>query len=128
MLSHWTFSQVYKCPLKEGIILHPKLGRNSHPDYTTIRFLSKYKKVNSISEGFVSKVSLINSTYIIIIRKDRDEFFIYSDLEKVFLKEGDKVKINQKIGNAMSEDGGNSYTFSIQHYDKSEPTKIEIDC
>lgn len=128
MLSHWTFSQLYKCPLKEGIISHPKPSRNSNPDYTTIRFLSKYKKVISISEGYVSKISLLNSSYIVFIRNEKDEFFVYSDLNKVFLNEGDKVKVNQKIGNANSEDDGNSYSFSIQHYDKTEPTKIEIDC
>ena len=128
MLSHRTFSQLYKCPIKEGFILHPKLGRNSNPDYTTIRILSKHKKVISISEGFVAKVLFINSSKSIIIRNDKDEFFVYSDLSKVFLKEGDRVIVNQKIGNANSEDDGNSYSFSIQHYDKTEPTKIEIDC
>lgn len=128
MSSNWAFSQLYKCPLKQGIISHPKLGRNSNPDYTTIRLLSKHKKVISISEGFVTKISLLNSNYIVFIRNERDEFFIYSDLNKIYLKVGDKIKVNQKIGNAMSEDDGNSYTFSIQHYDKTEPTKIEIDC
>lgn len=128
MISHWTFSQLYKCPLKDSFTINTKLGRHSEPDYSTIRFLSKNKKVISISEGYVSKISVLNSNYIVFIRNERDEFFIYSDLNKIFLKEGTKVKVNQKIGNAMSEDGGNSYTFSIQHYDKAEPTKIEIDC
>ena len=128
MICHWTFSQLYKCPVREGFIFHPKLGRNSNPDYTTIRILSKHKKVISISKGIVSKISVLNSSYIVFIRNEEDEFFIYSDLIKVFLKEGDKVKPNQKIGNATKEDNENRYSFSIQHYDKTEPTKIEIDC
>jgi septal ring factor EnvC (AmiA/AmiB activator) len=100
-------------PTERGVISstfgehpHPVLKgiktKNNGIDITT----SNGESARAVFDGDVtSTMTLPNYNNVVIIR--HGEFLtVYSNLDQLFVKKGDKVKIKQKIGNIQADDSG----------------------
>ena len=100
-------------PTERGVISstfgehpHPVLKgiktRNNGIDITT----SNGESARAVFDGDVtSTMTLPNYNNVVIIR--HGEFLtVYSNLDQLYVKKGDKVKIKQKIGNIQADDSG----------------------
>lgn len=81
-----------------GVHNHPVLKKvkvkNNGIDIAT----SKNSKARAVFDGKVVSITKISNTNIAVIIKHGDYFTVYSNLEQVFVKKGDAVKIKDPIG------------------------------
>lgn len=115
-------SQKGKLPYPaKNIFLYMGYGKQNDPILTGIKRDNPYitlgttkdAEVYSIFQGEVSSVMLIPGNNILIIIKHGDYFTSYSNLSKVFVKQGDKVKQNQKIGIVFYDENENKSLLKI---------------
>lgn len=126
-----TYSQL-PCPLKSGtfILLKPKPNFRpyEHPDETRNRIRSENNQVISISNGKVVKIIKSDSDYSLIIRNDKGNFFIYSNLSETVFKINDTVEKNQLLGLANYDEYYASYVMDFQFWKKDESVKVDLKC
>ena len=107
-------------PVSNGSITE-KYGKNAHPTlagvYTNNNGIditcSGNSKARSIFEGVVSAVINVNGAGKVVIIKHGDYRSVYSNLQEIVVKVGDKVNIKQNIGTIML-DGG---LYSVLHFE-----------
>jgi murein hydrolase activator len=107
-------------PVSNGSITE-KYGKNAHPTlagvYTNNNGIditcSGSSKARSIFEGVVSAVINVNGAGKVVIIKHGDYRSVYSNLQEIVVKVGDKVNIKQNIGTIML-DGG---LYSVLHFE-----------
>jgi hypothetical protein len=78
---------------------------------------SKALEVNTISDGFVSAVS-INEYGNLVMIKNGQFILVYSNLNSIYIKKGDRVTAGQRIGSmgtSYYEDGSFELNFMIYH-------------
>lgn len=115
-------------PVEQGIIIE-KHGVNQHP---TIRNLpstnngidistTKGSKARSVFNGEVCIVHIQGNNNAILIRHGL-YFSLYANLEKVFVKVGDKVSTGQEIGRIHTNinDGKTILHFELWHENKTK--------
>ena len=91
-------------PVEQGMI-SSSFGRHSHPVWRDVVVnnngvninSSKGAKARSIFEGKVIRVLLVVDKYAVLIQHG-EYFTLYSNLEQVFVKAGDKVITRQPLG------------------------------
>ena len=131
LINGWVLSQ-YRCPLNSGTIAlfkpRPNFSLYGHPDETRDRIQSKNNQVINVSKGKVVKIIQSDSDYSIIIRNDKDDFFIYSNLSKTVLKVNDTVEKDQLLGLANYDEYYASYVLDFQFWKKDESIKIDLNC
>ncbi len=108
-------------PVEQGIITG-KYGLSQHPTQKKVTVnnngvdisTTKGAKARSVFEGEVSYVMLQGNNNVILIRHGL-YFTLYSNLEKVFVKTGDKVATGQEIGRVHTNvsDGKTILHFEI---------------
>lgn len=108
-------------PVEQGIITG-KYGLSPHPTQKKVTVnnngvdisTTKGAKARSVFEGEVSYVMLQGNNNVILIRHGL-YFTLYSNLEKVFVKAGEKVTIGQEIGRVHTNisDGKTILHFEI---------------
>lgn len=91
-------------PVLKGIIV-----KNNGIDILT----GKGERARSVFEGTVSKVLSIPGLNNVIIIKHGEYLTVYSNLDQVFVKRGDKVEARQEIG--------------LLHTDKNNKTKLHFE-
>lgn len=123
----WFFSQ-YRCPLNSGRIILNKMNLYGHQDETKNRIKSDSNQVISVSNGEVVKIIKSDSDYSLIIRNDKNNFFIYSNLSKTMLKENNKVDKDQSLGFANYDEYYASYVIDFQFWKKDESVKVDLKC
>jgi len=123
----WFFSQ-YRCPLNSGRIILNRMSLYGHQDETKNRIKSDSNRVISVSNGKVVKIIKSDSDYSLIIRNDKNNFFIYSNLSKTMLKENDTVDKNELLGLANYDEYYASYVIDFQFWEKDESVKIDLEC
>lgn len=123
----WFFSQ-YRCPLNSGRIILSKMSLYGHQDETKNRIKSDSNQVISVSNGEVVKIIKSDSDYSLIIKNDKNNFFIYSNLSKILLKENDTVDKNELLGLANYDEYYTSYVIDFQFWEKDESVKIDLKC
>lgn len=107
-------------PVSNGSITE-KYGKNAHPTlagvYTNNNGIditcSGSSKARSIFDGVVSAVINVNGAGKVVIIKHGDYRSVYSNLQEIVVKVGDKVNIKQNIGTVML-DGG---LYSVLHFE-----------
>jgi len=99
-------------PVDKGAIVS-SFGEHAHAEFQNIKIKNNGidissesgAKAKAIFEGEVSSVIFIaNLNYVVIIRHG-DYLSVYSNLENVTVKKGDKVKIRQSLGTVSTGDG-----------------------
>lgn len=102
-------------PLDRGNIVS-SFGEHPHPEFQNIRIRNNGidistapgSKVKAIFEGEVSSVMFIaNLNYVVIVRHG-DYLSVYSNLESVEVKKGDKLRSRQSLGTVAVSEGENT--------------------
>jgi len=102
----------FPSPLDKGAVVS-SFGEHAHAEYQNIKIKNNGidiasvpgAKAKAIFEGEVSSVIFItNLNYVVIIRHG-DYLTVYSNLEDVAVKKGDKVKIRQTLGTVSTGEG-----------------------
>lgn len=107
-------------PVSNGSITE-KYGKNAHPTlagvYTNNNGIditcSGSSKARSVFEGVVSAVINVNGAGKVVIIKHGDYRSVYSNLQEIVVKVGDKVNIKQNIGTIMLDEG----LYSVLHFE-----------
>jgi septal ring factor EnvC (AmiA/AmiB activator) len=111
-----------------------KFGKQAHPalkgiviDNKGINIQTRQdEKVKSIFNGEVRMVVSMGVIGNSIIVNHGDYYSVYAGLKEVFVKRGDKVTINQEIGQLMvNGDGVSELRFMIYKNTKPEPTPLD---
>ena len=115
-------------PVDQGIITR-KYGLNQHPTIKDLKTTNngidistpKGSKAKSIFNGEVCIVNIQGNNNTILIRHGL-YFSLYSNLEKVFVKVGDKVSTGQEIGRIHTNinDGKTILHFELWHENKTK--------
>lgn len=108
-------------PVEKGSITEG-FGKNAHPtlsgvytnnngvDITT----AKNATVRAIFEGEVSSIISIAGAGKVVIVKHGNYRTVYSNLQNVYVNQGDKISTKQSIGSLIAKDGE---SFSISHFE-----------
>lgn len=92
-------------PVKSGVV-SMRFGERPHPIVKTIKIMSngvridteKNGKARAIFEGEVSQVSKIPGANVVVMIRHGDYLSVYNNLQKVFVKSGDKIKRGEEVG------------------------------
>lgn len=102
-------------PVESGNVIST-FGEHPHPDFKGIKIrnngidivTSRGARARAVFDGEVSSVmSIANLHYVVIIRHG-NYLTVYSNLENVDIKKGDKVKTKQSIGRIFTDPDDNS--------------------
>ena len=108
-------------PVEKGTITEG-FGKNAHPtlsgvytnnngvDITT----AKNASVRAVFEGEVSSIISIAGAGKVVIIKHGNYRSVYSNLQNVYVNQGDKVSTKQSIGSLLSKEGE---SYSIAHFE-----------
>jgi septal ring factor EnvC (AmiA/AmiB activator) len=112
-----------KFPWPAAGFISQKFGRQNHPILKNIVLQNdginiqtkQDEKVKSIFEGEVRAVAFIPAIGSTIIISHGEYFTVYSGLKEVFVKKGQKVAINQEIGQVLiNSEGISELRFQIR--------------
>jgi septal ring factor EnvC (AmiA/AmiB activator) len=92
-------------PVRSGEV-SMRFGERPHPIVKTIKIMSngvridteQNGKARAIFEGEVSQVSKIPGANVVVMVRHGDYLSVYNNLQKVFVKSGDKVSRGQELG------------------------------
>lgn len=92
-------------PVRSGEV-SMRFGERPHPIVKTIKIMSngvridteKNGKARAIFEGEVTQVSKIPGANVVVMLRHGDYLSIYNNLQKVFVKTGDKVSRGEELG------------------------------
>lgn len=116
-------------PVDRGSIVS-SFGEHAHTEYQNIKIKNNGIDISSVSgakakaifDGEVSSVIFIaNLNYVVIIRHG-DYLSVYSNLEDVTVKKGDRVKIRQSLGTISTGEGE---TKSRLHFELWQGTIVQ---
>lgn len=92
-------------PVKSGVV-SMRFGERLHPIVKTIKIMSNGVRIDTeingtaraVFEGEVSQVSKIPGANVVVMVRHGDYLSIYNNLQKVFVKSGDKVERGEELG------------------------------
>lgn len=92
-------------PVERGVIA-ANFGKQAHPVLKKVTInnrgidiaTTKGSEARAVFDGIVVSVNLITATNNAVIIRHGDFFTVYSNLERVYVKRGDKVKTKEVIG------------------------------
>jgi septal ring factor EnvC (AmiA/AmiB activator) len=92
-------------PVKSGIV-SMRFGERPHPIVKTIKIMSNGVRIDTekngiaraVFEGEVSQISKIPGANVVVMVRHGDYLSIYNNLQRVFVKSGDKVERGEELG------------------------------
>jgi septal ring factor EnvC (AmiA/AmiB activator) len=99
-------------PLTEGVITE-QFGEHEHPDLKGVKIFNnginigtnKGSNVRTVFSGVVVAVTSVGGMEgKVIIIKHGEYLSVYSNIEEVFVKQGEKIKTKQAIGKVLTDD------------------------
>lgn len=107
-------------PVTKGVICQP-YGEYEHPAIKGFMMynngvdicVSKGVQARAVFEGEVTSIAISPTGGKLVIIRHGEYLSVYSNLDEVFVKQGDKVTIKQSIGTILEEDGKNSMNLQI---------------
>jgi septal ring factor EnvC (AmiA/AmiB activator) len=108
-------------PVKSGVV-SMRFGERPHPIVKTIKVMSngvridteQNGKARAVFEGEVSQVSKIPGANVVVMIRHGDYLSIYNNLQKVFVKSGDKVVRGEEIGEVGINSSSGKTTLIFQ--------------
>lgn len=108
-------------PVKSGVV-SMRFGERPHPIVRTIKIMSngvridteKDGKARAIFDGEVSQVSKIPGANVVVMVRHGDYLSIYNNLQKVFVKSGDKVSRGEELGEVGINSSSGKTTLIFQ--------------
>jgi len=108
-------------PVKSGVV-SMRFGERPHPIVKTIKVMSNGVRIDTekngsaraVFEGEVSQVSKIPGANIVVMIRHGDYLSIYNNLQKVFVKSGDKVARGEIIGEVGINSSSGKTTLIFQ--------------
>ena len=108
-------------PVKSGEV-SMRFGERPHPIVKTIKVMSngvridteKDGKARAIFDGEVSQVSKIPGANVVVMVRHGDYLSVYNNLQKVFVKAGDKVTRGQDLGEVGINSSSGKTTLIFQ--------------
>ena len=103
-------------PLTEGVITE-QFGTHVHPDFAKVEIQNNGIDINtnqgasvrSVFNGSVVAVASVSGLEgKVIIIKHGEYLSVYSNIDEVFVKSGDKIKTKQNIGKVLTDDNSNT--------------------
>jgi murein DD-endopeptidase MepM/ murein hydrolase activator NlpD len=71
-------------------------------------------KVQAVFNGEVTGIALSPMGGKLVIIRHGEYLTVYSNLQEVYVKQGDKVNAKQTIGTVMRNEDGNNYSLNFQ--------------
>lgn len=107
-------------PVTKGVICQP-YGEYEHPAIKGFMMnnngveicANKGTQARAIFEGEVTSIAISPTGGKLIIIRHGEYLSVYSNIDEVFVKQGDKVSIKQNIGSILDEDGKTSMNLQI---------------
>lgn len=107
-------------PVTKGVICQP-YGEYEHPAIKGFMMynngvdicVTKGVQARAVFEGEVTSIAISPTGGKLVIIRHGEYLSVYSNLDEVFVKQGDKVTIKQSIGTILEEDGKNSMNLQI---------------
>jgi septal ring factor EnvC (AmiA/AmiB activator) len=101
-------------PVEKGSI-SATFGEHAHPEFKNIMVKNngiditteKGSNARAVFEGVVSSVMSITNLHYVVIVRHGDYLTVYSNLQEVSVKKGDKVKTRQSIGSVYTDPDDN---------------------
>jgi septal ring factor EnvC (AmiA/AmiB activator) len=108
-------------PVKSGIV-SMRFGERPHPIVKTIKIMSNGVRIDTekngtaraVFEGEVSQVSKIPGANVVVMVRHGDYLSIYNNLQKVFVKSGDKVTRGEELGEVGINSSSGKTTLIFQ--------------
>lgn len=123
------------CPLQDGYTEERiKYLYDLSDSFNNLSIKSSKPTVHSLFNGVVKRIiTKDNKNFVFITselsKSESDSLdYIYSNLEKVYVKEGDKVKKHKAIGQLAKEDSVYILVLSVVKGQQKLDPKIYIDC
>ncbi len=111
-------------PAERGVIAST-FGKHEHPVSSKVIVTNNgidiatpaHAKARSVFEGVVVSVNKLTATNNAVIIRHGDYFTVYSNLEEVYVKRGDKVKTKEDIGRVHTDtaEGKTELHFELWH-------------
>ncbi len=111
-------------PAERGMIAST-FGKHEHPVSSKVTVTNNgidiatpaHAKARTVFEGLVVSVNKLTTTNNAVIIRHGDYFTVYSNLEEVYVKRGDKVKTKQDIGRIHTDqaEGKTELHFELWH-------------
>ncbi len=119
-------------PVASGFITQ-KFGRQNHPVLKGIQIdnegvhiqTPENEKVKCVFEGQVTSVAFVPSLGSAVLIKHGDYFTVYAGLKEVFVKAGQKVVVDQEIGQVVANSEGIS-ELRFQIFKQMEPLDPQL--
>ena len=107
-------------PVERGI-LHSRFGRQKSTIVGTLDVDNKWvdfktesgAEAQAVFEGEVSQIMVHTPTYMLVFVRHGDYLTVYGNLDKVYVKIGQKVNLKQKLGRVHTGSSGTILRFSI---------------
>lgn len=120
-------------PLSKGVIVQ-YYGKQNHPVFPGVETFNngidiatdKNTTVRTVFDGFVSRIFFIKGSGKAVLINHGEYFSVYSGLEQVYVKTGDRVLSKENIGMVLSQEaeGKTELHFEIwKGYEKQDPSK-----
>jgi len=108
-------------PVKSGVV-SMRFGERPHPIVKTIKVMSngvridteRNGKARAVFDGEVSQVSKIPGANVVVMIRHGDYLSIYNNLQKVFVKSGDKITRGEEIGEVGINSSSGKTTLIFQ--------------
>lgn len=121
-------------PLRGGVITD-RYGKHAHHVSQNVTVNNKGVNitgergaaVTSVFEGSVMHVFQLRAGYNGILIRHGNYITVYANLATISVKEGDKVVLNQKLGNISSETDNNFLHFEIRQWQGANKEPIPLD-
>ena len=118
-------------PVASGVVTK-KYGKNPHPTQSKVVVMNNGIDISTdqganalcIFDGQVSTVFNTGSTNVVMVRHGT-YFTLYANLDKVFVKSGDKVKIGEKLGLVHTGATDNVTTLHFEVWNDKNNTNPE---
>lgn len=122
-----------KMPIPVKGVITDKFGVHTHPTETNLKINNKginisitsNSAIRSIFSGVVSKVFSFQGFNNVVMIRHGDYISVYSNLDNVTVKAGDKVGIGEKIGNIIYDNSGNK-SFHFELWQNKTPLNPEL--
>ncbi len=115
-------------PVEKGFVSRP-FGMRQHAIVKTVKTKSDGVRIDTdekanaraVFDGEVSEVQVVPNSYNIIMIRHGQYISVYKNIDKLFVKKGDKVKRNQFIGTIGSDPADGSTTLGFYIYKNNSP-------